>query len=115
MRFGFWHTCAPTFYLSLFLRMPARGEPGLKLTSEKPLLFLWMGFSISRLGLLSGFRTTNKPRPFRKANRGAQQPARPKPIELWAWWLIDPKSWVLTISELMRVLDALEDETYCES
>ena len=36
------------------------------------------------------------------------------PIELWAWWLIDPKSWVLTISELTCVLDGLEDKIYCE-
>ena len=38
IRFGFWHTCASTFYLSLFLRMPARGATSLKLASEKPLL-----------------------------------------------------------------------------
>ena len=30
--------------------------------------------------------------PFRKANRRAKQPGEPKPIELWAHWLIDPKS-----------------------
>ena len=38
IRFVFLHTCAPTFYLSLFLHMPARGATSLKLASEKPLL-----------------------------------------------------------------------------
>ena len=52
----------------------------------------------------------NGPWPFRKANRGAQQPGRLRPIEQWARWLIDPKSWVLTISELMCLLDAQEDK-----
>ena len=96
-----------TFYLSLFMRMPAKGAANLKLASQKPLLVLWMGFQISRLGLLSGFLTTNGPRPFRKENLGAQQPDGPRPIKLWARWLIDPKRWVLIISELTRVLDPL--------
>ena len=89
--------------------MPAWGAADLKLASKKPQLVLWMGFRISWLGLLSGFRTANGSGPFRKANGGSQQLGRPSPIELWAWWLIDPKSWVLTINELTHVLDALED------
>ena len=103
-----------TFYLSLFLHISAKRAAGLKLAFEKPLLVLWIGFQISPLGLLFGFCTANGPVPFRKANRGAQHPGGPRPIELWARWLIDSKSWVLTISELPRVLDALEDETYCK-
>ena len=112
--------------------MLAKGVVDLKLASENPLLVLWMGFWISRLGLLSRFRTAKGPKPFRKEgllsrfrtakgpkpfrkeNQGTQQPGGPKPIELWARWLIDLKSWVLTISLLMRVLNALEDETYYE-
>ena len=89
------------------MRMLAKGAADLKLAYEKPLLVLWMGFRISQLGLLFGFCMAKGPVPFRKANRGAQQPGGPRPIELWARWLIDPKSWVLTISELMCVLDAL--------
>ena len=57
------------------MRMLARGVADLKLASEKPLLVLWMGFQISWLGLLSGFRTANGPWPFRKANRGANSQA----------------------------------------
>ena len=49
-----------TFYLYLFLRMPARGAADLKLASKKPLLVLWMGFLISRLGLLYGFLMANR-------------------------------------------------------
>ena len=89
------------------MRMLVREAVDLKLASEKPLLVFWMDFRISRLGLLFGFRTANGPKSFRKANRRTQQPGGPRPIELWARWLIDPKSWVLTISELTRVLDAL--------
>ena len=89
------------------MRMPVRGAVDLKLAFEKPILVFWMDFRISRLRLLFGFRTANGPKSFRKANRGAQQSGEPRPIELWARWLIDPKSWVLTISELTRVLDAL--------
>ena len=69
-----------TFYISLFLRMLAKGAADLKLASEMPLLVLWMGFQISWLGLLSGFCKTNWPGPFRKANREAQQPGGPRPI-----------------------------------
>ena len=50
-----------TFYLSLFLCMPVRGATDLKLASKKPLLVLWKGFQISRLGLLFGFPKANKP------------------------------------------------------
>ena len=81
-----------TFYLLLFLRMLAKRVVDLKLASENPLLVLWMGFWISRLGLLSRFRTAKGPKSFRKENQGTQQPGGPKPIELWARWLIDPKS-----------------------
>ena len=81
-----------TFYLSLFLRMLPRGAADSKFACEKPLLVLWMGFRIFGLGLLSGFLTADGPGPFQKANRGAQQLEGPKPIKLWAGWLIDPKS-----------------------
>ena len=66
------------------MHMLARGAANLKLASEKPLLILWMGFRISRLGLLFGFLTAKGPEPFRKENRGAQQPGEPKPIKMWA-------------------------------
>ena len=51
--------------------MSARGAADLKLASKKPVLVLWMGYKISRLGLLSRFHMTNGPSPFRNANRGA--------------------------------------------
>ena len=51
--------------------MPNRGVADLKLAFEKPLLVMWMGFRISRLGLLFGFRKANRLGQFRKANRGA--------------------------------------------
>ena len=94
--------------------MSSRGAVDLKLVSKKPLMVLWMGFRISQLGLLSRFRTANGPGPFRKANRRAQQLGGPRPRELWLQWLIDLKSWVLTISELTHILDALKVETYYE-
>ena len=56
----------------------------------------------------------NGPGPFQKANLRAQQAGGPKPIGLRALWLIDPKSWVLTISELLYCLGALTNETFCE-
>ena len=82
MRFGFGILVHQTFYLSQFLLMLARGAAGPKFASEKPLVVLWMGFRIFGLGLLSGFLKVDGPRPFQKANRGAQQPEGPKPIEL---------------------------------
>ena len=51
------------------------------------------------------------PRLFRKANPGAQQAGEPRATGLRALWLIDLKSWVLTISELLYFLGALADET----
>ena len=66
------------------MRMSARGADDLKLAAKKLLMVLLMGFRISRLGLLFGFHTANRPRPFQKEKRGAQQPTRPRPIELWS-------------------------------
>ena len=62
--------------------MPARGVVDLKLACENPLFVLWMGFWISRLGLLYRFHIAKGPMPYRKANRGAQQLGEPRPIEL---------------------------------
>ena len=76
-----------TFYLSFFLCMLARGLAGVKMAFEKSLLVVnvfFFFFWIFRLGLLFMFCTANGPGPFRKANRGAQQPGEPRPIELWA-------------------------------
>ena len=56
----------------------------------------------------------NAPWAFQEANPRAQHPNGPRPIGLRAVWLIDLKSWVLTISELICFLCALEDETFCE-
>ena len=46
-------------------------------------------------------------------NPGAHQPDDSRPTGLRALWLVEPKSWVLTISELICFLCALEDETFC--
>ena len=54
------------------------------------------------------------PKPFQKANLGTQQSDGPMSIGLTALWLIDPKSWMLTINELIFFLGALVDEMFCE-
>ena len=91
--------------------MPARGAHDLKLAYEKPwgwvLVFPGWDCSLGSTRLMG-------PVPFRKANPGAQQSEGPRPIGLRALWLIDPKSWVLTISELICFLGSLADETFYE-
>ena len=64
-----------------------------------------MGFSFSRLGLLSGLYTVNAPWAVLRGNPWAQQPDRPRPIGLRALWSIDPKSRVFTIGELGFLAD----------
>ena len=50
----------------------------------------------------------------REANPRAQKADKPRPIGLRALWLIDLKSWVFTISELLCFLGALADDRFCE-
>ena len=73
-----------------------------------------MSFLISWIGLLSGLCLVNGLGLFQKTNPGAHHPDESRPIGLRALWLVDPKSWVLTISELICFLCALENEMFCE-
>ena len=71
-----------------------------------------MGFLISWIGFLSGLCTINEPEPFRKANPRARRLGGVRPTGLRALWLMDLKSWVLPISEIICFLVALEYETF---